>query len=66
MAAGRRWVVDVDLEKFFDGVNHDVLMTRVKRRVKDRRVPSSTFEFGVSSFDRFYFTFTGLPDFAEA
>jgi RNA-directed DNA polymerase len=38
MAAGHRWVVDVDLEKFFDRVNHDVLMARVKRRVKDRRV----------------------------
>jgi RNA-directed DNA polymerase len=38
MAAGRRWVVDLDLEKFFDRVNHDVLMARVKRRVKDGRV----------------------------
>jgi len=36
--AGNRWVVDVDLEKFFDRVNHDVLMARVARRVKDRRV----------------------------
>jgi len=35
---GRRWVVDVDLEKFFDRVNHDVLMSRVARRVKDRRL----------------------------
>ncbi len=38
MAAGHRWVVDMDLEKFFDRVNHDVLMARVARRVKDRRV----------------------------
>lgn len=38
MAAGHRWVVDVDLEKFFDRVNHDVLMARVARRVKDKRV----------------------------
>jgi group II intron reverse transcriptase/maturase len=38
MAHGYRWVVDMDLEKFFDRVNHDVLMARVKRRVKDRRV----------------------------
>jgi RNA-directed DNA polymerase len=30
--------VDLDLEKFFDRVNHDVLMARVARRVKDRRV----------------------------
>lgn len=35
---GRRWVVDLDLEKFFDRVNHDILMARVARRVKDRRV----------------------------
>ena len=38
MAAGARWVVDLDLEKFFDRVNHDVLMARVARRVKDKRV----------------------------
>ena len=36
--AGHRWVVDLDLEKFFDRVNHDVLMSRVARRVDDRRV----------------------------
>ena len=35
---GHTWVVDVDLEKFFDRVNHDVLMSRVRARVKDRRV----------------------------
>jgi RNA-directed DNA polymerase len=38
IAAGHRWVVDLDLEKFFDRVNHDVLMARVARRVKDARV----------------------------
>lgn len=38
IAAGHRWVVDVDLEQFFDRVNHDVLMARVARRVKDTRV----------------------------
>jgi len=37
-AAGKRWVVDMDLEKFFDRVNHDVLMARVARKVKDKRV----------------------------
>jgi RNA-directed DNA polymerase len=36
--AGYAWVVDIDLEKFVDRVNHDVLMSRVRRRVKDRRV----------------------------
>ena len=35
---GRRWVVDIDLEKFFDRVGHDVLMARVARKVKDCRV----------------------------
>ena len=35
---GKRWVVDLDLEKFFDRVNHDVLMSRVTRRVHDVRV----------------------------
>jgi len=35
---GHRWVVDVDLETFFDRVNHDVLMARVARQVGDRRV----------------------------
>jgi group II intron reverse transcriptase/maturase len=38
VAEGRRWVVDLDLEKFFDRVNHDVLMSRVVRKVKDERV----------------------------
>lgn len=36
--AGYRWVVDLDLAKFFDTVQHDVLMRRVARRVKDKRV----------------------------
>ena len=36
--AGKRWVVDIDLEKFFDRVNHDVLMGRVARVVGDTRV----------------------------
>nr|WP_238474267.1 group II intron reverse transcriptase/maturase [Pseudomonas cavernicola] len=35
---GRRWVVDIDLEKFFDRVNHDILMSRLARRVTDARV----------------------------
>lgn len=35
---GYRVVVDVDLEKFFDRVNHDILMERLSRRVSDKRV----------------------------
>lgn len=38
VAVGLRWVVDVDLTQFFDRVNHDKLMARVARRVKDKRV----------------------------
>lgn len=33
--SGRRWVVDLDLEKFFDNVNHDILLARLRRQVKD-------------------------------
>lgn len=35
---GYRWVVDLDLAKFFDRVNHDKLMARVARKIKDRKV----------------------------
>jgi RNA-directed DNA polymerase len=35
---GRRWVVGLDLEKFFDRVNHDILMSKIARKVKDKRV----------------------------
>ena len=38
VADGRRWVVDLDLEKFFDRVQHDVLLSRVAREVRDKRV----------------------------
>jgi RNA-directed DNA polymerase len=38
VASGKRWVVDLDIEKFFDRVNHDVLMARVARKVGDKRV----------------------------
>jgi RNA-directed DNA polymerase len=35
---GYDWVVDIDLEKFFDRVNHDILMSRVARRISDKRM----------------------------
>ena len=38
IAEGYRWVVDLDLEKFFDRVNHDKLMSKVAERVSDQRV----------------------------
>jgi len=36
MREGYRWAVDIDLKKFFDMVNHDTLMSRVSRRIKDK------------------------------
>ncbi|MDI6815965.1 MAG: group II intron reverse transcriptase/maturase [Actinomycetota bacterium] len=38
VAEGKRWVVDIDIENFFDRVNHDILMARVARKVTDKRV----------------------------
>ncbi|MEK7730540.1 MAG: group II intron reverse transcriptase/maturase [Planctomycetota bacterium] len=38
VADGRTIVVDLDLEKFFDGVNHDILMARLARRIADKRL----------------------------
>jgi RNA-directed DNA polymerase len=38
IADGFGWVVDIDLEKFFDRVNHDILMARVAQRVSDKRL----------------------------
>ena len=34
--AGRQWIIDLDLRKFFDKVQHDYLMSRVRQRVKDK------------------------------
>jgi RNA-directed DNA polymerase len=38
IAAGYRWVVDIDLEKFFDRVNHDRLMSKLAERIGDKRL----------------------------
>jgi len=38
VASGKRWLVDIDLEKFFDRVNHDILMSRVAKQISDKRV----------------------------
>ena len=38
IAAGKQWVVDIDLKNFFDQVNHDRLMAFVSRKVEDKRV----------------------------
>jgi len=38
VSKGRHFVVDLDLEKFFDRVNHDILMSRLARRIGDKRL----------------------------
>ncbi len=38
IAQGHVWVADLDLEKFFDRVNHDILMSRVAKKVSDKRI----------------------------
>ena len=38
VAQGKRWVVDIDLEKFFDRVNHDLLMSKLATKIDDARV----------------------------
>jgi len=38
VAEGRRWVIDMDLEKFFDRVNHDIMMSRLARKIEDKKV----------------------------
>ena len=36
--AGKEWVVDIDITKFFDRVNHDILMARIAQVIRDKRV----------------------------
>lgn len=38
VSEGREWVVDIDLEKFFDKINHDRLMTRLSKGIGDKRL----------------------------
>jgi len=35
---GKDWVVDIDITKFFDHVNHDILMGRIGKEIRDKRV----------------------------
>ena len=58
------WVVDLDLEKFFDRVNHDKLMSLVKERVKDERVRTLIYRYlkaGVMSDNDYHWTGEGTP-----
>jgi RNA-directed DNA polymerase len=38
IAQGYEWVVDIDLEKCFDRISHDILMGRLARRISDKRI----------------------------
>jgi RNA-directed DNA polymerase len=61
---GYDWVVDLDLEKFFDRVNHDKLMSLVKGRIADRRVLQLIERYlkaGVLTGDGFEATVEGTP-----
>jgi len=61
---GRAWVVDMDLEKFFDRVNHDKLMGEVGKRIRDRRVLTIIRRFlgaGVLEHDALHETTEGTP-----
>jgi len=64
LRAGFRWVVDMDLEKFFDRVNHDKLMGEVRKRVSDCRVVQLIHRYlraGVLIDDVIYETEEGTP-----
>lgn len=61
---GYQWVVDMDLEKFFDRVNHDKLMSEVIKRVSDRRVCDLILRFlrsGVKAEEKLLVTEMGTP-----
>jgi RNA-directed DNA polymerase len=61
---GYRFVVDIDLEKFFDTVNHDILMSRVSRRIRDKgilRLLGKYLRAGVVIDGRLNRTVRGVP-----
>ena len=61
---GYRYVVDIDLEKFFDTVDHDVLMSRVSRRIRDKellRLLGKYLRAGVVVDGRLNRTVRGVP-----
>lgn len=64
MNDGYSWVVDIDLEKFFDTVNHDKLMNIISRTIKDGDVISLIRKFMVSGVmidDEYKDTIIGTP-----
>ena len=61
---GKKWAIDIDLSQFFDRVNHDLLMERVSRKVKDKRVLRLIGRYlraGVSEDGRVRSTSLGVP-----
>jgi RNA-directed DNA polymerase len=61
---GYRWIVDIDLEKFFDRVNHDKLMSKVRERITDNRVVKLILGFlksGIKDHDQLVETVEGTP-----
>lgn len=64
MNDGHNWIVDIDLEKFFDTVDHDKLMTMIGRTIKDGDVISLVRKFlvsGVMIDDEYEDTIVGTP-----
>ncbi len=62
--SGRKIAVDIDLSKFFDRVNHDLLMTRLGRKVRDKRLLRLIKRYlcaGVMDGEAFYATHEGVP-----
>lgn len=61
---GYRWIVDIDLERFFDTVNHDRLMNLVSRRIKDGEVISLIRKYlvsGIQTDDGYKESVIGTP-----
>ena len=64
MNDGNDWIVDIDLEKFFDTVNHDKLMTTIGRTIKDGDVISIIRKYLVSGImidDEYEDSIVGTP-----
>jgi retron-type reverse transcriptase len=64
MNDGNDWIVDIDLEKFFDTVNHDKLMTIIGRTIKDGDVISIVRKYLVSGImidDEYEDSIVGTP-----
>ena len=62
--SGKRWVVDMDLKQFFDEVDHDILMSRLGRKIKDKRLKrliNAFLKAGVQCGDKIEPTSKGTP-----